>query len=166
MSLKSNSFVAAAEQVCLQPVLEQRRGRRNIAWPSYILMFVHTQHLLIIFDTARMVNSRVCVTVRCPSVRLSVCSGYRLLQHRAAGLLLRAQQAGDIDRLLHGRRPAARRRSSTAVSSKGEQCRVSSRRRTLNTDLLFHTFAPATGKARPPSRRMSGCYCRWKAAAT
>jgi len=30
---KSNSFVAAAEQVCLQPVLvlRQRRGRRNIA---------------------------------------------------------------------------------------------------------------------------------------
>ena len=36
MSLKSNSFVAAEEQVCLQPVLEhrQRRGRRNIAWQS------------------------------------------------------------------------------------------------------------------------------------
>jgi len=33
---KSNSFVAAAEQVCLQPVLEhrQRRGRRNIAWEA------------------------------------------------------------------------------------------------------------------------------------
>jgi len=33
MSLKSNSFVAAAEHVCLQPVLEhrQRRGRRNIS---------------------------------------------------------------------------------------------------------------------------------------
>jgi len=32
--IKSNSFLAAAEQVCLQPVLEhrQRRGRRNIAW--------------------------------------------------------------------------------------------------------------------------------------
>ena len=31
---ESNSFVAAAEQVRLQPVLEhrQRRGRRNIAW--------------------------------------------------------------------------------------------------------------------------------------
>jgi len=31
---ESNSFVAAAKQVCLQPVLEhrQRRGRRNIAW--------------------------------------------------------------------------------------------------------------------------------------
>jgi len=30
---ESNSFVAAAEQVCLQPVLEhrQRRGQRNIA---------------------------------------------------------------------------------------------------------------------------------------
>jgi len=34
---KSNSFVAAAEQVCLQSVLEhrQRRGRRNIAWQAY-----------------------------------------------------------------------------------------------------------------------------------
>ena len=34
---KSNSFVATAEQVCLQPVLEhrQRRGRRNIAWQAY-----------------------------------------------------------------------------------------------------------------------------------
>jgi len=33
---KSNSFVAAAEQVCLQPVLDhrQRRGRRNIAWQA------------------------------------------------------------------------------------------------------------------------------------
>ena len=33
---KSNSFVAAAEQVCLQPVLEhwQRRGRRNFAWQA------------------------------------------------------------------------------------------------------------------------------------
>ena len=33
---KSNSFVTAAEQVCLQPVLEhrQRRGRRNIAWQA------------------------------------------------------------------------------------------------------------------------------------
>ena len=31
---ESNSFVAAAEQVCLQPVLKhrQRRGRHNIAW--------------------------------------------------------------------------------------------------------------------------------------
>ena len=33
---ESNSFVEAAEQVCLQPVLEhrQRRGRRNIAWQA------------------------------------------------------------------------------------------------------------------------------------
>ena len=33
---KSNSFVAAAEQICLQPVLEhrQRRGRRSIAWQA------------------------------------------------------------------------------------------------------------------------------------
>jgi len=34
---KSNSFVAVAEQVCLQPVLEhrQQRGRHNIAWHFY-----------------------------------------------------------------------------------------------------------------------------------
>ena len=33
---ESNSFVAAAEQVCLQRVLEhrQRRGQRNIAWQA------------------------------------------------------------------------------------------------------------------------------------
>ena len=33
---KSNGFVTAAEQVCLQPVLEhrQRRGRHNIAWQA------------------------------------------------------------------------------------------------------------------------------------
>ena len=33
---KSNSVVTAAEQVCLQPVLEHRqwRGRRNIAWQA------------------------------------------------------------------------------------------------------------------------------------
>ena len=36
MSIKSNSFVAAAEQVCIEPVLEhrQRQGRRNIAWQA------------------------------------------------------------------------------------------------------------------------------------
>jgi len=41
------------------------------------------------------------------SVRLSVWPCYRQLQQRAAGLLLWARRAGGIDRLLHGRRPAA-----------------------------------------------------------
>ena len=38
---KSNSFVAAAEQVCLQPVLEhrQRRGRRNIGCNRVCCLF-------------------------------------------------------------------------------------------------------------------------------
>jgi len=45
--------------------------------------------------------------VVCVSVRMSVCP-IRPLQQRAAGLLLWARRAGDIDRLLHGRR-----RSST-----------------------------------------------------
>jgi len=51
------------------------------------------------------------------------------MQLRAAGLLLWARRAEDIDRLLHCQRPAARRRSS-----KGEQCHASSRRRRLNTN--------------------------------
>jgi len=42
-----------------------------------------------------------------PPVRLSVCPIYRSLQQRAAGLLLCARRADDIDRLLHGRRSAA-----------------------------------------------------------
>jgi len=42
------------------------------------------------------------------SVSPSVClSSYRPLHQRVAGLLLWAQQAGDIDQLQHGRRSAA-----------------------------------------------------------
>ena len=50
--------------------------------------------------------------VVCVSVRLSVCP-IRPLQQRAAGLLLWARRAGDIDRLLHGRR-----RSSTRAAAR------------------------------------------------
>ena len=56
-----------------------------------------------VIDTARIV------------VRQSVCPIYRPLQQRAAVFLLWAQRAGDIDRLLHGRRSAA---------TAGEQCHV------------------------------------------
>jgi len=42
--------------------------------------------------------------VWCPSVRPSACPIYRPLQQRAAGLLLWAQRARNIDRLLHSRR--------------------------------------------------------------
>jgi len=43
MSLKSNSFVALAEQVCLHPVLEhrQRRGRQSVSQlPFPVLSFI------------------------------------------------------------------------------------------------------------------------------
>jgi len=50
--------------------------------------------------------------VVCVSVRLSFCP-IRPLQQRAAGLLLWARRAGDIDRLLHGRR-----RSSTGAAAR------------------------------------------------
>jgi len=87
-------------------------------------------------DTARIVCDRVYVTAGCPSVP-SVCTSYRALQQRAAGLLLSAQLAGEIPRLLHGRGSRQqRRRNSTALSGKREQCHVPSRRRRLNTDLL------------------------------
>jgi len=66
------------------------------------------------------VRSRVYVTVRRPSVCLSVRLSVRFisaLQQRAAGLLLRARLAADIDidRLLHGTQQQLRR--STARGS-------------------------------------------------
>ena len=50
--------------------------------------------------------SRVYATARRPSVRLSVCH-IRSPHAAAAGLLLRARPAGDIDRLLQQRRANA-----------------------------------------------------------
>jgi len=67
---------------------------------------------------ARIVCSSNVVTVRCPSVCPSVCPFYRPLQQRAAGLLLWARRASDIDRLLQ----QATAHSSTAASSKCEDC--------------------------------------------
>jgi len=62
---------------------------------------------------------RVRVTVRCPSVRLSVCPIIRPQQRRAAGLLLSAVHAGHIDR--QRRAPssngAAARRSAANAGS-------------------------------------------------
>jgi len=56
------------------------------------------------------------------SVCLSVCPVYRPLQQRAAGLLLWARRAGDIDRLLHGRR----RRSNGAEAARRSAAKASS----------------------------------------
>ena len=83
---ESNSFVAAAEQVCLQPVLEhrQRRGRRNIhqqAIPYIEICFQikyteaissdSTRKLLKMFNTRNSV-AHVCVCV-CVCVCLCMC---------------------------------------------------------------------------------------------
>jgi len=77
-------------------------------------------------------RSRVYGTVRCPFVRpTSVCPIDRQQQRHAAGLLLSATRAGDIDR-------PRRAPSSTAFSGKCEQCHVYSRRRMPNIDLLSH----------------------------
>jgi len=85
----------------------------------------------IVIDTAHIVCHGVGVTIRCPSVRLSVCLSHPAPQPwHAMGLLLWAQWAGDID--WQRRAP-----SSTAFSSKCEQCHVYSRHRRLNTYLYF-----------------------------
>jgi len=60
-----------------------------------------------LIDTVRIVCDSVTVTIRCPSVRLSVWPNYWRLQQRAAGLQLWARRAEDIDRLLHDQCPAA-----------------------------------------------------------
>jgi len=50
-----------------------------------------------------------------PFVRSSVCS-IRPLQQSAAGLLLWARPAADIDRLLHGAQQAARRANAGSAT--------------------------------------------------
>jgi len=60
----------------------------------------------------------------CPSVRLSVSTRAYSSKSAAAGLLLWARRAGDIDRLLHSRR-------SAAAASECEQCHVTGVRRKL-----------------------------------
>jgi len=98
------------------------RSFEFLLWPGNFFSFCCQR------DSALLTQRRIYVTVRCPSVCLSVCPIYRPLQQRAAGLLLWARRTGDIDRQ---RRPP----SSTAASSKCGQCHVVSWRRKLNTDL-------------------------------
>jgi len=81
-------------------------------------------------------NAALTKWINATSGSLSVRPVDRPLQQRAAGLLLWAPRAGDIDRLLHGASAAdaaasrsmsaaARRaRRNTPVSSKCEQCRL------------------------------------------
>ena len=84
----------------------------------------------MIIDTAHSMRSKVYMTVRCPSVCLSICIDRCSSVRRVCCLVPRRQEISiDSDRL--------RAPSSTALSSKCEQCHVYSRRRRLNGDLLF-----------------------------
>ena len=69
---ESNSFVAAAVQVCLQPVLEhrQRRGGRNIAWQA--IPHICSSNRKYIARTG-CIDAAVCCHRRARSVCLSVC---------------------------------------------------------------------------------------------
>ena len=77
---------------------------------------------MLIIDTVRILCGRVYETIRCLSVCLSVCT-IRKLQQRAADLLP------------VGGRLAP---SSTALSSKCEQCLVEMRDTNVNRDLLVN----------------------------
>ena len=86
----------------------------------------------LIVDTGCVVCSRVYVTVRCPSFCLSgtfarCYSMRRVCYCRPCGQFISIDCCGRLSIHIH---------SSTAVSSKCEQCHVDSRRRTLNTDLF------------------------------
>jgi len=93
--------------------------------PVSSLGFVSSVH----FYTARTACGRVYVTVRCPSV----CPIYRLLQ---AGHCGGFSTVGPVGRRYRSIAAAAGLRSSTAHSSKCEQCHAVSWRRKLNADLL------------------------------
>ena len=81
-------------------------------------------------------RSRVYKTVRCPSVRQSVCPISQTQQGRAAGLLLSAVRAKDIDRQrgAPGSSSAAARVRSTALSSKCGNVMLTAELTMLNTD--------------------------------
>jgi len=82
---------------------------------------------------ARIVSRRIYVTVRCPSVRLSVCPVYPPLQQRAAvGLLLWARRAGDIDRQRRPPGATAANASSVTLSAGVETRRLDTDLRTLH----------------------------------
>ena len=83
-------------------------------------------------DTARIACGRFYVTVRCPSVCLYGLAIVNCSSVRRVCCCGPGGQEVSIDCCTAGARQQ-RRRSSTALSSKCEQCHVSSRRRTLNT---------------------------------
>ena len=99
--------------------------------PSHTDQFIcwHCQH---------SVRSTVCATIWSLSVRPSVCPIWPQ-QRRAAGLLLSAVRAGDIDRQRRSPGAAARCRS-TALSSKCGQCHVDSRVGEAARRLVFRVF--------------------------
>jgi len=74
---------------------------------------------------------------------LSVCPIIRPSQAAAAGLLLSARPAGDIDRLLPG---AQQQRAAGECG----QCHVVSVRKKLNTDLLCTVFELKRGQNTNP----------------
>ena len=123
-------------------ILPKRPSAFSTFWVHFTAGFMSILHrILLCYDTqcallillAWLRQSLCKGTV---SVRLSVCPIYRPLQQRAAGLLPWAWRTGDIDRQRRPSAPRSTAHSSTAFSSKCEQCHVVSRRRKLNADVF------------------------------
>jgi len=93
------------------------------------------------------------------SVHLSVCPIYRPLQQRAAGLLLGARRAGDIDRLLHGApTTGAGRPAATAPQKHGTQRHVGHQqmraRRVISCPTYVAALADLSGAKGPCPPKM------------
>jgi len=116
------SFVFPSQSMTLKSV-----PSRVHLLPTEFLAFWHCLH---------SVRSRVYETVRCPSVRPSVQAWAHCSKLAAAGLLLWARRAEDIDRLLQRRHAADECRQIRLIISTVTVYHVVSVRRWLSTDLL------------------------------
>jgi len=95
LTLRSQKAQKCATTLCTVTINQQTN------WPRLIIItFLHCSHSM----RQDICNGTVSV---CLSVRLSVPAIDRYIEQHAAGLLLWVRRVGDIDRLLHGRRPAA-----------------------------------------------------------
>ena len=102
-----------SDSYCLNPLSNcpddffPKYARDSSTGSRYVVRtgFFYRHRQLSYWHCLRSVQSMVCASIRRPSVCLSC--PFRPLHAAAAGLLLWAQQPGDISLLLHGRRSAA-----------------------------------------------------------
>jgi len=152
--------------------VENHSSFAKVITKNQAFRFLLTRVVHAYWHCPHSMQSRIYVTVRCPSVCLSVCMFAcpidRSQPRRAASLLLGTKRAGDIDR--QRRAPGARqqRRHSTGLQQQMQTLsRLQPRRRRLNTDLFSSQFGggAGTGVQDPRRARRPGRANRVRAAA-